>query len=611
MGNYSKRIKITLLSSLCFLFLTLCVGSLFLPHREALTYDERFYYESGLAILSGKPSEVGKQGVAARNIMPALALNASVGEAIPEKILSKLAEGGESSEDSIFYEDSILHNNNREARIYVGKLATIFVSLIAAIYVFIWSRELYGLHAGFLSLILYILDPNIIAHSRLVHQDILGACSVFVATYYFWRVLKYGGRKNTILSIITFGIAQITRYTAIFLVPIYLLLTLGFHSSTIINLIRGRDWKNITTKIVNFGKFTMACLLATILIINIGLSFDKTFTKLGDYDFASKAFISLQSQPLLKELPVPLPYAYLSGLDFGKSKQETGFGSGPSYLMGRLGLKNGERSPDPYDFKGFKGFKEYYLIAFLYKVPIATQLLIILAIWCLIRDRKEIKFWQNEAFLLLPFFFYFCTLSLTASQLGIRYILMIFPFLFVVASRVTVFGEEAKARTRVLVVSMVAYLLISNLSYFPHYVSYFNEFLLDRKMGYTILADSNLDWGQDVVYVVNYLQKNPEIKYVRDFNPMTRKLLENEIKTDQIFNIQQPQVGLVTLGANMLVGIAEDPKLAQFTKFLRDNLKPVGRIAYSYLVFDIRAQDLAKFAESSTQTISVESSDKT
>ena len=471
-ASYSKRKQILLFCCLCFFFLILSIASLFLPLRESLTYDESYHYSSGVAVLSGQPSERGATKVSQRNIMPASALNPlfskAIREAIPDQIISESTKNLE--------------------RIYFGKLATIFISLVLAIYVFCWARQLYGINAGFLALSLYILEPNIIGHSRLVTQDIFGTFSVFIATYYFWNFLKFGGRKNAVLSMITFGIAQISRYTAVYLLPIYFVLTIGFYSSTILNLVRTGKFKIILSGIKQFCTYTILLLFTTILIINIGFSFEKTFTKLGDYQFESRAFTSLQSSsPLLRALPVPVPYAYLRGLDMGKYKQETGFGSGPTYLMGRLGLENGEK----------KGFKEYFIIAFLYKVPIATQLLLFMAVVSLLRYRHRINFWQNEAFLIIPSLFFFIAFSFSTAQIGIRYILMIFPFLFVFSSRVAIAWKALRNRYRIFVTSLVAYLLISNLSYFPHYISYFNELLVDRKMGYTILADSNLDWGQN------------------------------------------------------------------------------------------------------------------
>jgi hypothetical protein len=558
--SYSKRQQILLFCCLCFFFLLLNVASLFLPLRESLTYDENYYYRSGVDILSGKPSE-SKLPVA--NVMPASALNPlfskAIREAIPDQIISKSAK--------------------KSNAIFLGKLATIFVSLVLAIYLFCWARQLYGINAGFLALSLYILDPNIIAFSRIVNQDLFGACSIFIATYYFWNFLKFGGRQNAVLSMILFGVAQITRYTAVYLLPIYFLLTLGFYRATIFNLIKTRNFKLILSGIKQFCTYVILLLLTALIIINIGFSFEKTFTKLGDYKFESRTFTSLQSKsPLLRSLPVPVPYAYLRGLDLGKYKQETGAGSGRPYLMGLLG------SPK-------KGFKRYYIMAFLYKVPIATQLILFMAVISLIRYRHQIKFWQNEAFLIIPTLVFFMAFSLTGAQLGIRYILMIFPLLFVLSSRVAIGWEASKTRYRIWVTSLLAYLLISNLSYFPHYISYFNELLVDRKMGYTILADSNLDWGQNENYLKSYLQKNPDTMY-------TSKSLGNlELPADRVFAPEHSQTGLVLIGANDLAGIVGDPN--RF-KWIRKNLKPVEHVAYSHLVFKIQPQDLEPIRKSLT-----------
>ncbi len=561
-ANYSKGKQILLLCCLCFFFLILNIASLLLPLKESLTYDEASKFESGLAVLSGKPSERGATNVHHRNIVPVSALNALISKPIPEPIISRLTEDGE----AIIYDGRIYP----DGRIYFGKLATIFASLILAIYVFCWARQLYGVNAGFLALSLYILDPNIIAHSRLVTQDIFSACSVFIATYYFWSFLKFGGRKNAVLSMITFGIAQISRYTAVYLLPIYFLLIFSFYGSNIFKLIKTKNFKIILSGIKQFFNYSILLLLTTIIIINIGFSFEKTFTRLGDYKFESRTFTSLQSSsPLLRALPVPVPYVYLRGLDFAKYKQEENFGNGPAYLMGRLSSK---------------GFKEYYIIAFLYKVPIATQLLLLMAVTSLFRYRHRINFWQNEAFLIIPSLLFFITFSFSTAQIGIRYILMIFPFLFVFSSRIAVAWTALRNRYRIFVTSLVAYLLISNLSYFPHYLSYFNELLVDRKMGYTILADSNLDWGQNKNYLKHYLENNPDATYMTE--PKEKlKLLGSK----QEVNPQQFQSSLVVVGANQLVGIIGNSKNFQW---LRENKKPVEHVAYSYLVFKIQPQDL-------------------
>jgi hypothetical protein len=344
---------------------------------EYLNYDEGYHYESGLEILRGTSAQRGYSDIYHRNIMPASALHSLVDQTI----------------QNIFPISKDINLENK----FFGRFATIIISVILAIYVFIWSKQLYGLLAGFLALILYILDPNIIGHSRIITQDLFGAASIFIAVYYFWSLLKFGGRKNLVLSILTFGIAQICRLTAVFLVPIYVILSLGFYHREIIQSIQHKNIVVIQQKIKRSIFYILALILSTILIINIGYSFEGSGTKLGDYQFLSHSFKQLQTYPVLKSLSIPIPAAYLQALDFGKYKQETGFGSGMPYLLGQLGF-----IVDPVQGFKIKGFPQYFLIAFLYKVPIATQIFIWLGFISLFLWRKQLNFWQNEAFLIIP-----------------------------------------------------------------------------------------------------------------------------------------------------------------------------------------------------------------
>lgn len=111
---------------------------------------------------------------------------------------------------------------------------------------------------------------------------------------------------------------------------------------------------------------------------------------------------------------------------------------------------------------------------------------------------------------------------------------------------------------------------------------------INRKLGYSILADSNLDWGQNQNYLIDYLKKNPDVRYTSKKNkPLKDK---NKIPlSNQIFDPESPTPGLVVITANQLVGIIGKSNRYQWIK---ENLQPVDHVAYSYLVFNITPQDL-------------------
>ncbi len=87
-ANYSKKKQIVIFCCLCCWFLLISLSSLFLPLPKSLTYDEDYYYQSGLDILSTKPSQ---SQLRAPNIMPASALNPIFSKAIRKAIPARFA----------------------------------------------------------------------------------------------------------------------------------------------------------------------------------------------------------------------------------------------------------------------------------------------------------------------------------------------------------------------------------------------------------------------------------------------------------------------------------------------------------------------------------------
>ena len=457
--------------------------------------------------------------------------------------------------------------------IYAAKTATIAVSLLLACGVFAWARSLYGINAGFLALTLYVLDPNVIAHSRVVHQNILESCAIFAALYFFWKLVQAPSRTNAALAILAFSSAQITRFTALYLVPIYLLLLIGAFGPNLRRLAKDRDTAQLWSYLKVASAYIVLFGLSAIVLINIGFSGDGNFTRLGWYTFTSRAFTAFQSDAaFLRAVPVPLPSTYVKGLDFARQMQESSTVTGPPYLNGRLGIENGQK----------KGFKSYYLVALLYKVPLATQITVLLATLGVFLYRAPRQFWQAEAFLIVPAVVFVAVFSFSHAQIGVRYILMIFPLLFVFASRIMVRWSRS-GRYQVGVGVLLGYLLISNLSYYPHYLSYFNELMPDRKLSYTVLADSNLDWGQNTSYLVKYLQDNPDVMF-SSVAPQRRQL-----PPERLFDPEHPKAGFVVISANELLGITAPPERY---RWLREKLKPVAHVAYSFLVFEVRNTDL-------------------
>jgi 4-amino-4-deoxy-L-arabinose transferase-like glycosyltransferase len=422
--------------------------------------------------------------------------------------------------------------------LFLARLPSLLLGLLLGGLVWSWARELFGVWSGALALFLYTFCPNILAHSHLVTTDIATALALFAAAYAFWRYLEKPGRGRLWAAAAAFGLAQLTKVTALFLAPIFLLIL----------ALRLRREPCEPRLAARAGLVLLALGLGALVALNAGFGFEGTPTPLKGYAFVSPGFQSLAAVPVLREVPLPLPYAYVQGLDMVSRDSRAATWS---YLRGRYSQT---------------GFRSYFLWAFLVKVPAATQLLLLAAIWLWASGRVRAP--GAEELLIVPVLFLLLYFSLFFRlDIGFRYVLPILPFLFVFTSRV------AAARWRPAVIGApLLWLAISSGSIHPHYLAYFNELAGGPANGWRWLIDSNLDWNQDDEYVRTvYARRSP---------------------VPVLFDPSGPVAGRIAVNLSNLVG--RDPAAAKRHAWLRDNFAPVATIGYSWQVFDVTEADLAR-----------------
>ena len=164
---------------------------------------------------------------------------------------------------------------------------------------------------------------------------------------------------------------------------------------------------------------------------------------------------------------------------------------------GRLAFFLGEYSEE--------GWWSYYIVAFIIKTPIGSLLLIA---GSLIFHCQGTPLRRHEAiFLLLPVVCIFLATTQAKVNIGLRHILMVYPFLFILAARLATIAFQRRWIGRVLIGAPVILTAVSALRIAPHQLAYFNELVGGPEQGYRYLSDSNLDWGQDLKGVQEYMAK--------------------------------------------------------------------------------------------------------
>ncbi|UUO04984.1 glycosyltransferase family 39 protein [Blastopirellula sp. J2-11] len=375
----------------------------------------------------------------------------------------------------------------------IARWAQISVSALGGWICYCWAKALFGTSSGLLALALWCFDPNLLAWGATITPDAGAATFGVAAGYAFWRWLKSPTWANVAIAGLALGLAELTKSTWILLFALWPLIGLIWRFSN-------RNLEIPKPKLIQLG----AILIGGLYLLNMGYGFEKSFQRLGDFEFISQTLGGPEANEtpgnrfrgtLLAEIPVPVPANFLSGMDVQKYDFERGKSS---YLRGET--KKG-------------GWWYYYLYAMAVKTPLGTIALFGLAI-ALAVSRADFRMSFSDAVvLLLPAV---TVLILVSSQTGfnryLRYVLPAYPFLFIFASSAAKAFELRLKSIAIPVAACAIVAVIGSLSVFPHSMSYFNLAAGGPTGGPRHLLDANIDWGQDLLELKKFLDRHPEAR---------------------------------------------------------------------------------------------------
>lgn len=476
-------------------------------------------------------------------------------------------------------------------------------SLLGGYICYRWSTDLYGLESGLLALVLWCVSPNILAYGQMITPD-MGAASIGAAAcYLFWRWTRSLAWLDAIAAGFVLGLAELTKSTWIILFALSPLLWF-------VQRCRARDGRPLTKG----GIQLCAVLLLAAYVVNLGYGFEGTFQRLGDYEFISTtlsgrgAMESTEGNRFrgtpLEAIPVPLPTNYVQGIDVAKRDFELGL---PSYLRGEW--KHG-------------GWWYYYLYALAIKVPLGTFGLAACAAVVRFRNRRQMS--KADSFsLLVPAI---AVLALVSSQTGfnshMRYLFPAFPFGVIYISSALQGFSVANHRWRAAVICVcLGWTAASSLCVYPHSLSYFNELAGGPANGGAHLLESNIDWGQDLVYLKEWLDRNPQasplglVCYtqidpqsigIEYWLPLTQRKQDIPVSDRGKQRSDVPgglKPGWYAISVNYLHGMTRFPVSnghgdrvfpfgPVYMRFLQ--LKPAGRIGYSINLYHLTAEDVSR-----------------
>ena len=466
-----------------------------------------------------------------------------------------------------------MHRNwdRYDGMLRMARLPVMALSVLCGLVLFLWARRTFGTAPAMLALGLFAIEPNVLAHGRLATQD-TGMMLAFLLTLTFLDgVIVRGGWWRAVLLGVFVGLACLVKYSG-------LVVALGAVAGVLVAVLLLRDFRfrlavpgekrfreGPRRRIYRAGVVLLVIGVVALMVVNLQYGFAGTF-RLLQPDRMKSAAMKRLANSWAGYVPVPLPRDYVSGLDGQQFSVE--HGETVNYLNGHWSAH---------------GWWYYYLEAFLLKVPIPVLLLIGLGVASLflVREGRWPGAWPVAAACAV---FWAMHSFGSNKNIGLRYMLPLFPVALMLAGRSVLLLKLDRPRLKSAAAAALVFLagwgLIETTRIHPHYLAYFNQLAGGPRGGARYLLDSNIDWGQDLKGLAEYLRKEG-VKgpvYMGYFGHVAPEL----------YGIQSRQVtrgvgGTVAVSLNYLCGMRYQYPAGHF-KWLQKR-KPVAIIGHTIYVY--------------------------
>jgi 4-amino-4-deoxy-L-arabinose transferase-like glycosyltransferase len=402
---------------------------------------------------------------------------------------SDLPENMSSSERTWDIQEHFWRTNRQSvgAISFWARVPAIGLTLALGVLLFAVARDLFGARAAVFSLGLFTLEPTVLAHGRVVQTDIpaaLGYLLVFFMLRRHWTSLNW---QNAVLLGLAAGLAMLAKFSMLIASPI---LAVYFLALLIVAVRRGLNRAKVC---LHAG----LALLMLLVIVNAAYFFQSRELTEADVNYIAQAYPSSSTTVLsiIRVLSWLVPTDFVFGVFWQLSHSVQGHSAS---LLGMFSQT---------------GWWYYFPVAFALKTSLPFLMLALAAIgWGVYRAiaRRD----RQTLFILVPFAVYTAFVMTSRINIGVRYYLPAFMFIFILAG--AMLDKLASPRRLHLarlavVIAMLGWCAIETVRAYPHYMTYMNQLASGAPHWY-YLSDSNVEWGDDVRELADYLRARGETR---------------------------------------------------------------------------------------------------
>lgn len=411
--------------------------------------------------------------------------------------------------------------NNADLIKHVAKLPMLLFFILSAILIYRWAWRLYGETGALVALILFSFSPTVLAHSRFVTTDVPALFGVLYATYFFIRYLRRPTGKNMFIAEAVFGVALLTKFSTFLLVPYLGLLAVVWgwlHGAKLKDRIRlaiGTGLNAVTVFIIGFVVVVWPVYYLNTYNYPADRQHRDTVQLLSTYGNRkyANAVVWMSDKPVLRA-------AGHYGLGLLMVTQRA-IGGNTTYFLGEVSRF---------------GWRYYFPVVYFLKEPLAWWALVIIAILAIIWQSKGARFklmnigkWLHDHFeefaMLLWLAVYWGASIKSTLNIGVRHLLPTYPFAILLVSGQAAWlaGHIKKEQIKkmlnisVVIAGLLGLYVFDSVRIWPFYLTYFNQVAGGPSGGHRFVVDSNLDWGQDLKRLADWVYKNNLPKIELDY----------------------------------------------------------------------------------------------
>lgn len=467
--------------------------------------------------------------------------------------------------------------NHPQMILFLQRLPIVCLMILLGWFIFLFSLKNFGEWAGFISLGLYAFDPNILAHGSLSTMDMGLTAFYFFSIFALQTFFNQPTLGRAGIVGVLCGAAFLSKISGLILFPVILILfTISYLTDSRSQMVRDFSVSTHTKLGVlalfllshSFGQKQPMVTLGCMCLLMTYLCFENRalWARLKWLHLIFKLFLVLSSA-------VCFFFAYKLKKKYGLHASIVFLGwNAFAALFSYLLLRVWRNKPglvvfvklfiaiwlvaglailldytdwvfNLHRFVGFGHFAQplgivlahsvgghkiciegsfvtcdwrYFFSVGLIKIPLLTLSLGLMGLIALISSKKT---FLVKALVLIPSGLFLAAAALNGINIGLRHVLPVYPFFIVLGGYLggrLIELTNGIARKFVLLAFAVSFVFFAmkTVQAAPDYLSYFNELVSGTQRGAELVADSNLNWGQDNARLAEFVKQKsiPQIK---------------------------------------------------------------------------------------------------